>query len=164
MFCTFLMLWKHFPRMFTMFHSIGFPILVSAITKFLASLTQPPLFWQTVIWPFKPRLPQSVMLKTSIYVSYSRFWCFGFGNWRLCSDDEDNKPSDTVFNSVELLTTAGVALAELLATEGSSLKLSVMVGTGTTLSFFKQLKSILTGLSSETFSIGQSFVNTASFP
>ena len=79
----------------------------------------------------------------------------------VCGDNEDNK-TDTVFNSMELLTTVGVALAELLATEGSSsLKLSVMVGTGVTLPLFKQL--ILTGLSRETFSTGQSFVNTASF-
>ena len=82
-------------------------------------------------------------------------------------DDEGNKTSDTVFNSMELLTPVGVALAELLellTTErSSSLKLSVVVGTGITSSLFKQLKSILTGLSSETFSTGQSFVNTASF-
>ena len=83
-------------------------------------------------------------------------------------DDEGNKTSDTDFNSMELLTPVGVALAELLelltTTErSSSLKLSVVVGTGITLSLFKQLKSILTGLSSETFSTGQSFVNTASF-
>ena len=62
------------------------------------------------------------------------------------------------------LTTVGVALAELLATEGSSsLKLSVVVGTGMTSSLFKQLKSILMGLPSEMLSTGQSFVNTASF-
>ena len=61
----------------------------------------------------------------------------------------------TVFNLMELQATVGVALAELLATEGSpSLKLSVVVGTGMTLSLFKQLKSILTGLSSETFLTG----------
>ena len=47
---------------------------------------------------------------------------------------------------MELQATVGVALAELLATEGSpSLKLSVVVGTGMT-SLFKQLKSILTGV------------------
>ena len=47
---------------------------------------------------------------------------------------------------MELLTTVGLVLAELLAIEGSSLlKLSVMVGTGVTLPLFKQL--ILTGLS-----------------
>ena len=52
----------------------------------------------------------------------------------------------TVFNLMELQATVGVALAELLATEGSpSLKLSVVVGTGMT-SLFKQLKSILTGV------------------
>ena len=82
----------------------------------------------------------------------------------VCSDDEDNKTSYTVFNSMELLTTVGVALAELLATEGSSsLKLSVVVRTGMASSLFKQLKSILMGLPSETLSTGQSFVNTASF-
>ena len=81
----------------------------------------------------------------------------------VCGDDED-KTSDTVFNSMELLTTVSVALAELLATKASSsLKLSIVVGTGMTLSLFKQLKSILTGLSSETFSLGQSLVNAASF-
>ena len=48
---------------------------------------------------------------------------------------------------MELQATVGVALAELLATEGSpSLKLSFVVGTGMTLSLFKQLKSILTGV------------------
>ena len=63
----------------------------------------------------------------------------------VCGDNEDNK-TDTVFNLMELLTTVGLALAELLATEGSSLlKLSVMVGKGVTLPLFKQL--ILTGLS-----------------
>ena len=63
---------------------------------------------------------------------------------------------------MELLTTVGLVLAELLAIKGSSLlKLSVIVGTGVTLPLFKQL--ILTGLSWETFSTGQSFVNTASF-
>ena len=63
----------------------------------------------------------------------------------VCGDNEDNK-TDTVFNLMELLTTVGLALAELLATKGSSLlKLSVMVGTGVTLPLFKQL--ILTGLS-----------------
>ena len=63
----------------------------------------------------------------------------------VCGDNEDNK-TDTVFNLMELLTTLGLALAELLATEGSSLlKLSVMVGKGVTLPLFKQL--ILTGLS-----------------
>ena len=47
---------------------------------------------------------------------------------------------------MELLTTVGLVLAELLAIKGSSLlKLSVMVGTGVTLPLFKQL--ILTGLS-----------------
>ena len=66
---------------------------------------------------------------------------------------------------MELGTTAGVALMELLATEGSSsLKLSVMVGTRMTLSLIKQLKSILTGLSSEMFPTGQSLVNKTSFP
>ena len=63
----------------------------------------------------------------------------------VCGDNEDNK-TDTVFNLMELLTTVGLALAELLATEGSSLlKLSVMVRKGVTLPLFKQL--ILTGLS-----------------
>ena len=62
----------------------------------------------------------------------------------VCGDNEDK--TDTVFNLMELLTTVGLALAELLATEGSSLlKLSVMVGKGVTLPLFKQL--ILTGLS-----------------
>ena len=56
---------------------------------------------------------------------------------------------------MELQATVGVALAELLATEGSpSLKLSVIVGTGMTLSLFKQLKSILTGLSAKTLLTG----------
>ena len=65
---------------------------------------------------------------------------------------------------MELRTTVGVALAELLATEdSSSLKLSIVVGTGMTSTLFKQLKSILMGLSSETFSTGQSLVNVASF-
>ena len=42
---------------------------------------------------------------------------------------------------MELQTTVGVALVELLATKGSSsLKLSVMVGTGMASSLFKQLK------------------------
>ena len=82
----------------------------------------------------------------------------------VCSDNEDNETSDTVFNLMELRTTVGVALAELLATEdSSSLKLSVVVGTGMTSTSFKQLKSILMGLSSETFSTGQSLVNVASF-
>ena len=82
----------------------------------------------------------------------------------VCGEDEDNETSDKVFNLMELLTALGVALVELLATKGSSsLKLSVVVGTGMTLSLFKQLKSILIGLSSETFSTGQLFVNLASF-
>ena len=82
----------------------------------------------------------------------------------VCSDNEDNETSDTVFNLMEPQTTVGVALAELLATEDcSSLKLSVVVGTEMTSSLFKQLKSILMGLSSETFSTGQSLVNVASF-
>ena len=82
----------------------------------------------------------------------------------VCSDNEDNETSDTVFNLMELRTTVGVALAELLATEdSSSLKLSVVVGTGMTSSLFKKLKSILMRLSSETFSTGQALVNVASF-
>ena len=88
MFCTFLIPWKNFHRMFPIFHNLGFLILVFAITKVLASLKQPSLFWETVICPLKPLLPQSLMWKTSIYVNYGRFWCFargltGFVNWRL---------------------------------------------------------------------------------
>ena len=83
----------------------------------------------------------------------------------VCANDEDNKTSETVFNLMELRTTVGLALAELLSTkDSSSLKLSVVVGTGITSSLFKQLKSILTGLSSETFSTGQSLVSIAFFP
>ena len=74
----------------------------------------------------------------------------------VCGDNEDDKTSDTAFNLMELRTTVGAALAELLSTEG-------VVGTGMTLPLFKQLKSILTGLSSKTFSPGQSLDNTASF-
>ena len=116
--------------------------------------------FERLIYPSKPLLPLSVTWKTSIYVSYSRFWCFA----RVLNGDDEDKTSDTVFNSMELRTTVSVALAKLLATKArSSLKLSIVVETGMTLSLFKQLKSILTGLSSETFSSGQSLVNTASF-
>ena len=83
----------------------------------------------------------------------------------VCANDEGNQTSETVFNLMELRTTVGLALAELLSTkDSSSLKLSVVVGTGITSSLFKQLKSILTGLSSETFSTGQSLVSIAFFP
>ena len=82
----------------------------------------------------------------------------------VCNDDEDNKKSDTVFNLMELQTTLVIVLAELLATkDSSSLKLSVVVVTGMISSLFKQLRSILTGLSYETFSTGRSFVISASF-
>ena len=47
MFCTFLIPWKNFHRMFPIFHNLGFLILVFAITKVLASLKQPSLFWET---------------------------------------------------------------------------------------------------------------------
>ena len=73
----------------------------------------------------------------------------------VCNDDEGNKISDTVFNLMELQTIVGVALAELLATKSSStLKLPVVVVTGTISSLFKQLRSILMGLLYETFSTG----------
>ena len=66
----------------------------------------------------------------------------------VCNDDEGNKISDTVFNLMELQTIVGVALAELLATKSSStLKLPVVVVTGMISSLFKQLRSILMGLS-----------------
>ena len=82
----------------------------------------------------------------------------------VCNDDEGNKISDTVFNLMELQTIVGVALAELLATKSSStLKLPVVVVAGMISSLFKQLRSILMGLSYETFSTGWSFFTAASF-